>query len=379
MRDNLTKPGLWIVKVGSAVLTNNGKGLSHELINNIAEQIVKLKRQGFRFVIVSSGSIAEGLTRLKLHERPHEIYRQQAAAAVGQMGLIQAYESAFSKYGIHTAQILLTHDDIADRKRYLNARSSITELIKLGVIPIVNENDTVAVDEIRFGDNDSLGALVVNLLEADALVILTDQEGMYDKDPRIFNDAKLLSMVTADSKSLDKAAGKSSGDLGRGGMYTKLQAARSSSGSGAMTVIASGVRQDVLLKIAKGENAGTFFPAQVNLLTARGRWLAGQIRSKGELVLDTGAVKFITEQGKSLLPVGVSRINGEYSRGDLVKCVNAQGTEIARGLSNYNSYESRKIIGKPSSDIESILGYIDEPELIHRDNMILTRKNYENN
>jgi len=371
MRNNLKKPGLWIVKVGSAILTNNGKGLTHSLINSWAKQISDLEQQGYDFVIVSSGSIAEGVSRLNWQEKPHEIYKQQAAAAVGQMGLVQAYESAFSKYNLHTAQILLTHDDVANRKRYLNARSTISELIKLGVIPIVNENDTVAIDEIRFGDNDSLGSLVANLLEADTLVILTDQDGMYDKDPRVHNDAKLLTEVVPDDKTLDTAAGKSGGSLGRGGMFTKLQAARTAAKSGATTIIAPGTRKNVLLDIARGHEIGTLFLAEARSMTARSRWLAGQMQAKGKLVLDDGAVEFITRQGKSLLPVGVREIIGDYSRGDLVKCVNSAGMEVARGLSNYNSYESRKIIGKSSSAIGSILGYIDEPELIHRDNMVI--------
>lgn len=371
MRQNLKKPGLWVVKVGSAILTENGKGLSHRLIKNWADQISTLKQQGYQFVIVSSGAIAEGVSRLKWKTKPHEIYKQQAAAAVGQMGLIQAYESAFSQHGLRTAQILLTHDDVANRKRYLNARSTINQLLELSVIPIVNENDTVAIDEIKFGDNDSLGSLVSNLLEADALIILTDQAGMYDKDPRQHSDAKLLSEASAEDKNLDAMASKSGGGLGRGGMYTKLLAARTAARSGALTVIASGTEDNVLSNIALGQDVGTLFLTNAKSMTARGRWLASHMQTKGELVLDKGAIKVLSKSGKSLLPVGVLEVTGEFSRGDLVKCVSASGTEVARGLINYNASESKKIIGQSSSEIESILGYIDETEIIHRDNMII--------
>ncbi len=371
MRQNLKKPGLWVVKIGSAILTENGKGLSRGLIKGWADQISSLQQQGYKFVIVSSGSIAEGVSRLKWQEKPHEIYKQQAAAAVGQMGLIQAYESAFAKYDLHTAQILLTHDDVTNRKRYLNARNTINHLLELGVIPIVNENDTVAIDEIRFGDNDSLGSLVTNLTEADALVILTDQAGMYDNDPRQHKDAKLLSEVVADDENLDGMASKSGSGLGRGGMYTKLLAARTAARSGALTVIASGIKTDILLDIAGGQEVGTLFLPGIKPMAARSRWLAGQMQIKGELVLDDGAIKVLNDSGKSLLPVGVTKVVGEFSRGDLIKCVSADGKEIARGLINYNSSESRKIIGKSSSEIESVLGYITATEIIHRDNMVI--------
>jgi glutamate 5-kinase len=321
-------------------------------------------------VLVSSGAVAEGMMRLGWNVRPRALFEQQAAAAVGQMGLVEAYESCFQKHEIHTAQVLLTHDDLSNRQRYLNARSTLRSLLDLGVVPVVNENDTVVTDEIRFGDNDTLGALVANLVEADTLIILTDQEGLFDRDPRTHSDAQLVREASANDESLEQMVG-GMGSLGRGGMLTKLRAARLAARSGAATVITHGRTDDVLTRLHQGEDMGTYLqPGQVPLL-ARKRWLAGHLQVRGKLVLDDGAVKVLRESGRSLLPVGVTAVDGQFNRGEAVICVDTLGHEIARGLVNYNAEETRKIMGHPSSEVESILGYVDEPELIHRDNLVL--------
>jgi glutamate 5-kinase len=371
MRTKLTSKGLWVVKIGSAVLTRGGTTLAHDAIAQWVEQFVTLQQQGYQFVLVSSGAVAEGMRRLGWKNRPHEIYKLQAAAAVGQMGLIQAYESRFNEAGIKTAQVLLTHDDMSNRQRYLNARSAIKTMLEVGVTPIVNENDTVAVDEIRFGDNDTLAALVANLTDANVLVILTDQQGMYDKDPRHASDASLLYEVDVQDPRLDTMAGKTGGALGRGGMYTKLTAARIASRSGTSTIIASGEHPGILLDLAKGTRLGTLLYADVRQMDARRLWLAGQLKSRGTLTLDEGAVQVLRQQGKSLLAVGVSKVQGTFARGDLIRCIDSSGNEVGRGLVNYNYQETAKIIGRPSEEIEIILGYIDEPELIHRDNLVV--------
>ena len=360
----------WVVKVGSALLTNDGCGLRMQAIAGWVGQMAQLRRRGFRFIIVSSGAIAEGRARLGWDMRPVSLHEQQAAAAVGQMGLIQAYESAFQEYGIHTAQILLTHDDIADRGRYLNARSALRTLLDLDVVPIINENDSVATDEIRFGDNDSLAGLVANLAEADRLIILTDQPGLYDRDPRQYPDARLIKAGRAGDASLLDYAGPG-GALGRGGMLTKLKAAETAAKSGADTIICSGLEADVLLKIAGGEQAGTRLSVKHSPLAARKQWLAGHKRPDGTLVLDDGACGVLAEQGKSLLAVGVVDVRGEFNRGEIVSCVALDGSEVARGLVNYNAGETRKIMGQPSNRIEQLLGYVDDAELIHRDNMVI--------
>ena len=360
----------WVVKVGSALLTNDGCGLRMQAIAGWVGQMAQLRRRGFRFIIVSSGAIAEGRARLGWDMRPVSLHEQQAAAAVGQMGLIQAYESAFQEYGIHTAQILLTHDDIADRGRYLNARSALRTLLDLDVVPIINENDSVATDEIRFGDNDSLAGLVANLAEADRLIILTDQPGLYDRDPRQYPDARLIKAGRAGDASLLDYAGPG-GVLGRGGMLTKLKAAETAAKSGADTIICSGLEADVLLKIAGGEQAGTRLSVKHSPLAARKQWLAGHKRPDGTLVLDDGACRVLAEQGKSLLAVGVVDVRGEFNRGEIVSCVALDGSEVARGLVNYNAGETRKIMGQPSNRIEQLLGYVDDAELIHRDNMVI--------
>lgn len=360
----------WVVKLGSALLTDDGCGLRTEAIADWVAQMAQLRTRGLRFIIVSSGAIAEGRARLGWNLRRVSLHEQQAAAAVGQMGLIQAYESAFQGYGIHTAQILLTHDDVADRKRYLNARSALRTLLELGVVPIINENDSVATDEIRFGDNDALAGLVANLAEADRLVILTDQAGLYDRDPREFPDARLIRTGQAGDPSLLECAGPG-GTLGRGGMLTKLKAAETAAKSGTETVICSGLEAGVLLKIAAGEQTGTLLGVARSPLAARKQWLAGHKRPAGVLVLDDGACKVLAERGSSLLAVGVVSVQGEFNRGEIVSCTDRDGSEVARGLVNYDAGETRRIMGKSSDRIEELLGYVDDEELIHRDNMVV--------
>lgn len=369
-RQRLKDARRWVVKLGSSLLTNNGCGLRSDSLQNWVDQVMALRQSGHEVVIVSSGAVAEGVTRLGWRHRPHTIHELQAAAAVGQMGLVQAYETCFQKFGVHTAQVLLTHEDIADRQRYLNARSSLNTLIKLGVVPIINENDTVSTDEIRFGDNDTLAGLVTNLIEADVLVILTDQPGLFDRDPRDNPAAKLITEADANDASLQQFAGEG-GMLGRGGMLTKLRAARLAAKSGADTVIAAGLEADVFLKIAEGQNTGTLLVSSLAPLTARKQWLAGQSQVHGRLVIDQGAVNVLLGQGKSLLAVGVKAVEGDFRRGEIVSCIAEDHTEVARGLINYGASETRKIMGKPSDRFEEILGYVDEPELIHRDNLIL--------
>lgn len=360
----------WVIKIGSALLTDEGRGLNRERIGNWVSQMVRLRERGIELVLVSSGAVAEGMTRLGWKKRPDAIHELQAAAAVGQMGLVQAYETQFQHHGIHTAQILLDHDDLANRERYLNARSTLRTLLSLNVIPVINENDTVVTDEIRFGDNDTLGALVANLVEADVLVILTDQEGLYEEDPRKNPQAKLVSQGKADDLALEAMAGGSGSAVGRGGMITKVRAAQRAARSGCSTVIAYGRVDDILIKIAAGEPIGTLLIAEQKPLVARKRWLAGRLQMQGKLVLDDGAVRVLQQSGKSLLPVGVKEVQGQFGRGALVVCVDLQGREVARGLVNYNSDESRKIIGQPSHRIAELLGYQGEDELIHRDNLI---------
>lgn len=371
-RQDISKARRWVVKVGSSLLTANGRGLDHELIAAWAAQITALRQQGIDVVLVSSGAVAEGMQRLGWARRPHALFELQAAAAVGQMGLVQAYESCFKQHGVHTAQILLTHDDLAHRQRYLNARSTLRTLLKLGVVPVVNENDTVAVDEIRFGDNDTLGALVANLVEAHLLVLLTDQTGMYDRDPRMHADAQFIHEARADDPALEAMAGAGGvGSLGRGGMLTKVRAAARAARSGAATVIAWGREGEVLTRLAAGERIGTLFTPAREPLAARKRWLAGQLQPRGKLMLDEGAVRVLRESGRSLLPVGVREVDGQFLRGELVVCVGPDGREVAKGLVNYSAEESRRIMGQASDRIEAVLGYVDEPELIHRDNLVL--------
>lgn len=360
-----------IIKIGSALLTSGGRGLDLPAISDWVGQIAGLRHKKIEIVLVSSGSVAEGMCRLGWKTRPRSLHQLQAAAAVGQMGLIQTYESLFQRHNLHTAQILLTHDDLSDRQRYLNARSTMLTLLEFGVVPVINENDTVANEEIRFGDNDTLAALVANLLEADLLVILTDQKGLYERDPTLEPTAKLVHQASINDSRLGEMVGESRSGLGRGGMITKLRAARLASRSGTATVIASGREHDVMARIIAGENLGTFLVPDVSPMLARKRWLAGQLKLKGTLHLDEGAARVLKEDGKSLLPIGVTAVHGHFHRGDLVACVDAGGNEIARGLVNYSADETRIIMRRSSSQIESLLGYVDEPELIHRDNLVL--------
>jgi len=370
-RQQITTSKRWVVKIGSALLTNDGRGLNQAGIANWVEQMATLRQQGIEIVLVSSGAVAEGMSRLGWNKRPHAVHELQAAAAVGQMGLVQTYESCFQRYDLHTAQVLLTHDDLSHRRRYLNARSTLRTLLEFGVVPVVNENDTVVTDEIRFGDNDTLGALVANLIEADLLVILTDQEGLCDKDPRQHADAKLIHETPANAPGLESMASGSGGALGRGGMLTKVRAARLASRSGTATVIAAGRAEQILQRVAAGERVGTLFIPDNEPLLARKQWLAGHLQVRGKLTLDAGAVKVLRESGKSLLPVGVKSVSGDFGRGEMVACVDEAGNEVARGLVNYSAQDTHKIMGQPSRQIESLLGYVDEPELIHRDNLIL--------
>lgn len=370
-RKQLARTRRWVIKIGSALLTADGRGLDREAIGGWVAQMVELAGQGKEILLVSSGSVAEGMSRLGWRERPHALYEQQAAAAVGQMGLVEAYESHFQLHGRHTAQILLTHDDLADRQRYLNARSTLCTLLDLGVIPVINENDTVTVDEIRFGDNDTLAAMVANLVAADHLVILTDQPGLFDRDPRKFDDARLVREGRADDPGLLAMAGDTSGRLGRGGMQTKIQAAARASRSGTATTIVSGREPGILTRLAAGEELGTLLHPSQEPMLARKRWLAGQLQVCGVLTLDAGAARVLRESGRSLLPVGVTAVEGSFRRGDLVECRAPDGVAVARGLVNYGAEETARIIGKPSDRIEAVLGYVDEAELIHRDNLVL--------
>jgi glutamate 5-kinase len=360
-----------IVKVGSSLVTNDGRGLDHGAIARWASQIAALRALGKEVVLVSSGAIAEGMLRLGFEKRPTDIHELQACAAVGQMGLAQIYETSFRAHGLGTAQVLLTHADLADRERYLNARSTLTTLLRLGVVPIINENDTVVTDEIKFGDNDTLGALVANLIEADALVILTDQRGLFSSDPRKDPGAYLIAEAQAGDPALEAMAGGAGSSIGRGGMLTKVLAARRAARSGASTVIAWGREEGVLTRLAQGEAIGTQLTAPTGRLTARRQWLVDHLHTAGEVLIDAGAVQKLVEDGKSLLPIGVLKVIGEFGRGAVITCVGIDGTAIARGLTNYTSIEARRIMRQPSSKIESILGYMEGPELIHRDNMVL--------
>ncbi len=360
----------WVVKIGSALLTANGRGLDQAAMAAWVAQMVALQKAGIELVLVSSGAVAEGMVRMGIAARPDNVHELQACAAIGQMGLVEAYESHFREHGVKTAQVLLTHDDLSDRKRYLNARNTLRTLLGWGVLAVINENDTVATDEIRFGDNDTLGALVANLVEADALVILTDQEGMFDRDPRHDPNARLLPEVQAmDERLLGMAGG--GGLLGRGGMITKVRAARLAARSGCATVIASGQGENVLVRVAGGEQLGTLLLPEQDRLAARKQWLAGHLQMAGRLVMDAGAVKALRQGGRSLLPVGVTAVEGGFSRGEVVACVDESGQPVAVGLVNYSADEARRIAGQPTEKIATLLGYVDDAELVHRDNMVV--------
>jgi glutamate 5-kinase len=371
MNSVIQKANRIIIKVGSSLVTNDGRGLDHAAIARWAAQIAGLRALGKQVVLVSSGAIAEGMLRLGFEQRPTDIHELQACAAVGQMGLAQIYETSFRAHQLGTAQVLLTHADLADRERYLNARSTLTTLLRLGVVPIINENDTVVTDEIKFGDNDTLGALVANLIEADALIILTDQHGLYSADPRKDPTAVLIQQGRAGDPALEAMAGGAGTNIGRGGMLTKILAAKRAAKSGAHTIIAWGRDSDVLARLANGEAIGTELVAQTGHLTARKQWMADHLHTAGRVVLDAGAVQKLTGEGKSLLPIGVVDVKGEFGRGAVITCVNEAGVPVARGLSNYTSAETRRIMRKPSSEIESILGFVEGRELVHRDNLVL--------
>ncbi len=370
-REHISATKRWVVKIGSALLTDDGNGLDRDRLAVWAEQMASWVLSGKQLILVSSGAVAEGMSRMGWNTRPSSLHELQAAAAIGQMGLVWAYESCFQKHDLHTAQVLLTHDDLVDRGRYLNARSTLMTLIRLGVIPVVNENDTVANEELRFGDNDTLAALVANLVEADLLVLLTDQRGLFDSDPRFNPDAKLISEAKVDDPELDRAAGGSVGGLGLGGMVTKVRAARLAARSGTATVIAPGAEEDVIVRIGQGDDVGTMLIPVQEPETARKLWLAGHLRVRGKLVLDAGAVQVLHQQGRSLLAVGVKSVSGSFVRGQVVSCVDESGREVARGLINYDAVETDRIKGQPSRMIREILGYVDEDELIHRDNLVL--------
>lgn len=360
-----------VVKIGSSLLTDGGRGLNREAIADWVKQMADLRQQGVDVVLVSSGSVAEGMSRLKLKSRPKTLHELQAAASVGQMGLVRRFEDEFQEHSLLAAQVLLTHDDLSDRQRYLNARSTLLTLLDFGVVPVINENDAVATEEIRFGDNDTLGALVANLVEADLLILLTDQLGLYDANPSLNPEAKLIRQISVNEGLLDEVAGGSISGLGRGGMWTKVRAARLAARSGAATVIVSGKLEQVITEVFSGADLGTYLVPDIAPLAARKQWLAGQLQLKGCVTLDDGAVKILQSAGKSLLAVGVKAVEGNFQRGDLVSCLDSQGQEIARGLINYGAEEAAKIAGKASNDFEALLGYADDEELIHRDNLVL--------
>jgi glutamate 5-kinase len=370
-RDHMPSTRRWVVKIGSALLTSDGQGLNRAVLAPWVDQMTELRRSGADLVLVSSGAVAEGMARMGWRRRPKTLHELQAAAAIGQMGLIRAYEDCFDKRGLRTAQVLLTRDDLIDRHRYLNARTTLRTLLSLGVIPVINENDTVATDELRFGDNDTLAALVANLIEADLLVLLTDQDGLFDRDPRFSAEASLIPHTRVDDPFLDAVAGGSASGLGLGGMVTKVRAARLAARSGTPTVIAPGRGPEVLTRLRAGESVGTLLSPVHEPEAARKQWLAGHLVARGRLTLDQGAVRALRTQGTSLLAVGITAVSGGFARGEVVACLDPDGREVARGLVNYDAQEADRIKGQPSSRFEAILGYLNEAELIHRDNLVL--------
>jgi glutamate 5-kinase len=370
---DLLKPTKRLVaKVGSALVTNGGNGIDRAAIARWAKDVAALRASGVEVIFVSSGAIAEGMARLGWSERPKLMPELQAAAAVGQMGLANVYEQAFAAHGLKTAQVLLTHEDLADRKRYLNARSTLLALLNHGVIPIINENDTVTTDEIKFGDNDTLGALVANLCDAQALVLLTDQRGLYTADPRKDANAQFISVGRADDMQYEAMAGGTGTGISKGGMLTKILAARRAANTGIHTVIASGHEVDVLQRLLRGESIGTLLHAPETSLAKRKSWMRDHLQLRGRVTLDAGAARALTQGGRSLLPIGVIAVNGEFERGEVIACIDESGKELARGLANYSSSETQRIMRKPSSEIEALLGYCNDDELIHRDNLVVT-------
>ena len=370
---NFTKAKKIIIKLGSSIITNDGKGIDEAFLSNFAADISLLAKK-MQVVIVSSGAIAAGLKKLGISRRPSELSELQAAAAVGQMDLIRSFEKEFSKVSMICAQVLLTHDDLSDRKRYLNARSTLNNLLEKNVIPIINENDTVSNEEIKFGDNDNLAALTANLLEADYLILLTDQDGLYSDDPRKNSNVTLLSHISVNDKILDEVAKATTSSVGRGGMYTKILAARRASLSGTHTIIANGKNRKVILNLLNDSVSGTFIQSEERQLDARKKWLAGQLKSKGTLIIDDGATNAIVNSGKSLLSVGITDVKGKFDRGDLVQCISTSGQEVAKGLINYSSSEVGKVLGQPSDKMEALLGYVNESSVIHRNNLVVLKK-----
>lgn len=368
---SFVKPRRVVVKVGSALLADREIGLALDRIADYGLQISKLKQASIEVVLVSSGAVAAGCQKLGWSSRPEVVHELQAAAAVGQMGLVQAYESALSAHSCVTAMVVLTHDDLADRERYLNARATLGQLLKLGVVPVINENDTVATEEIRFGDNDTLAALVTNLLAADLLIILTDVDGLMDKDPRLHADAQRIDQARAEEPGLDAIVTAGTGEMGRGGMVTKLAASRLAARSGANTIIVSGHLEDVLPRVIAGEDVGTLLTTELTPMKARKRWIAGQLRAKGDLVLDAGASQAIKERGVSLLAVGVKSVHGNFHRGEMVRLLDEQGAVVAQGLTNYSSEEIGKLAGVRSENFPQHIDFAGEPELVHRDNLVV--------
>ena len=369
-REEIAEARRWVVKVGSALLTDDGRGLDGNMIKGLVAQLAQLRQRGCEVVLVSSGAVAAGIVQLGWKMRPTVLHDLQAAAAVGQMGLVQSYQSAFEEHNLQTAQVLLGHDDVIARDRYLNARGTLNTLLQLGVIPTVNENDTVVTEEIRFGDNDTLAALVANLIDADALLLLTDQDGLYRQDPRQNPNAELVQQADANAPELDGMAGEG-GVMGRGGMVTKIRAARLAARSGTETIIAGGRIEQIVDQVSRGDNVGTWLRTGKKPQTARKQWLAGMVQIRGSVELDEGAVRVLRESGRSLLPVGVRAVQGEFRRGDMISCLDHTGLEVARGLVNYDATETQALMGSSSRDIESLLGYRGDDELIHRDNLVL--------
>ncbi|QFY88734.1 glutamate 5-kinase [Magnetovirga frankeli] len=370
-RETLANSRRWVVKIGSSLLTADGQGLDRDTLTPWVDQMADLAEAGVELVIVSSGAVAEGMSRMGWKQRPKPLHELQAAAAIGQMGLVKAWESCFQRRGRHTAQVLLTHDDLTNRSRYLNARGTLLTLLRLGVVPVINENDAVATEELRFGDNDTLAALVANLIEADLLILLTDQSGLFERDPRFDPTAQLIGQARADDPLLDSVAGDSLSGLGRGGMITKIRAARLAARSGTATLIVGGREPQVLARTARGQDLGSLIIPSQEPEAARKRWLAGHLQVRGRLILDAGAVQVLRQSGKSLLPVGVLRVEGSFRRGEVVACLDENGREVARGLVNYSAEEAERIKRQPSSRIAERLGYVADAELIHRDNLVL--------
>ena len=362
-----------VVKVGSSLVTNEGRGLDEQAIGEWCRQLSALVRDGREVIMVSSGAIAEGMKRLGWTTRPQELHELQAAAAVGQMGLAHMYETKLRENGLGSAQVLLTHADLADRERYLNARSTLLTLLTHGVLPVINENDTVVNDEIKFGDNDTLGALVANLVEADALIILTDQKGLYTADPRRDPSATFVHEARAGDAKLEEMAGGAGSSIGKGGMITKILAAKRAAGSGASTVIAWGREPDALVRLTQGEAIGTLLVAQTQKQQARKQWMADHLQLRGSVTIDEGAVNKLKSEGSSLLPIGMTGVDGDFSRGEVIAITDKDGQEVARGLANYAAAEARLLCRKPSSQMSELLGYAAEPEMVHRDNLVLSK------